>query len=139
MEFPDDLHYYRKGGSHVWFRPEGDTVRVGMDAFLTKNAGHITYFTVDEERAVQGEGLGSFESAKFVSRFYSPVSGEVVEVNEAVLNNPRLINDDPYGSWVVSIRPERLAEEMASPDVVRGVGAITAWINEELKRLDEED
>ncbi|UCF07523.1 MAG: hypothetical protein JSW28_07700, partial [Thermoplasmata archaeon] len=135
LRFPLDRKYYRGNGSHIWLKEEGDTVRVGMDAFLTENAGYLSYLTIDNMDVSQGEAMGSFESAKFVSRFYSPVSGKIVSINEDVVNDPIRVNKDPYQSWIVEIKPQLLADDLKSQDILEGVDVIRAWVTEDLKRL----
>ena len=105
MKFPTDRRYYLKDSAHIWLKEEGEHIRIGMDAFASEMVGLLTYLSVDRKSTGKGEAIGSFEDAKFVSRLYSPVGGEVVSVNDEVINNPRLINDDPYRSWIAEIKP----------------------------------
>jgi glycine cleavage system H protein len=139
MEFPLDRWYYKKHSSHVWFKNESGKIKIGLDAFLAKNAGYLNFISVDRDEAVHGESLGSYESAKFVSKYYSPVSGPVTKVNEMVVSNPRKINDDPYGSWIVEINPTQLEHDLSSDDVVYEEKSIKEWIEDEVKRLDAEE
>jgi glycine cleavage system H protein len=137
MEFPLDRKYYTKNGAHLWLKQEEDLIWIGMDAFASEMIGFLTFLSVKKGRARSGESIGSFESAKFVSRFYSPVNGEVVAVNEDVLNNPRKINEDPYGSWIVAIKPDSGGYDGAY--IVEGKEEILNWISEELKRVEENE
>ncbi len=139
LKFPLDRKYYKGNGSHIWFMEEGDTVKVGMDAFLTENAGYLSYLTIDNRNINQGEAIGSFESAKFVSRFYSPISGEIVGINEGVVNDPIKINREPYTSWIVEIKPTSLEKDLQSQDIMDEEKTIRMWISEDLKRLDDND
>ncbi len=133
MDFPLDRKYYTKDGAHLWLKQDGDLVKVGMDAFAAEMIGFLSFLTVDKKRVEVGEAIGSFESAKFVSRLRSPIRGEVVEVNEQVMGNPRMINDAPYESWILAIRPEGDASE----DLIEGEEEITSWISDELRRQEE--
>ena len=137
MKFPLDRKYYTKDGAHIWLKSEGDLVKVGMDAFAVEMAGLLTSLTVAKKEAKSGEAVGSFESAKFVSRFYSPINGEIVEVNEEVLKNPRKINEDPYNSWIMTIKPE--ADEDSKKYILEDENDIKKWISEELKRVEEDE
>ena len=137
LKFPLDRKYYKGKGSHIWLKEEGDTVRVGMDAFLTENAGYLSYLTIDTRTVDQGEAIGSFESAKFVSRFYSPISGEIVGINEDLVNDPIRINKEPYSSWIVEIKPAALENDLKSQDILDGEDIIRMWVTEDLKRLDD--
>ena len=138
LSFPTDRKYYSKNGSHIWIKEEGDLVKIGMDSFLTENAGFLSYLTIDNMEFEQGESIGSFESAKFVSKFYSPVSGKVVRTNEDVLNDPIKINKDPYNSWIVEVKPRDLNSDLQAREILEGEDNIRNWITEELKRLDED-
>lgn len=138
LSFPTDRKYYSKNGSHIWIKEEGDLVRIGMDSFLTENAGYLSYLTIDNTEFKQGESIGSFESAKFVSKFYSPVSGKVVKTNDDVINDPIKINKDPYNSWIIEVKPTDLNSDYQAQEILEGDIDIRNWITEELKRLDED-
>ncbi len=137
MEFPLDRKYYTKSGAHMWLKDDDDLIKIGLDAFASEMAGFLTFFSVDPGEPKAGEAIGSFESAKFVSRFYSPISGKIIEVNREVLANPKLINDDPYSAWIVSIQPGDRSE-LESDFIISGEEDIQNWIEGELKKLEEE-
>jgi len=141
LRFPLDRHYYIRKGAHIWILPQkGGTVKLGMDSFLTENAGFLNYISLDKKTTVKrGGSLGSFESAKFVSKLYSPVSGKVVGVNEPVLKDPRRINKDPYGSWIVELRASDLDKDLLSPELLAKEGDIKEWIKEELRRAEADE
>ena len=136
LEFPLDRGYYTKDGAHLWVQQEGDVVKVGMDAFATEMAGLLTFLSLEGEKAETDNAIGSFESAKFVSRLYSPLKGDIVAVNNDVLNNPRKINDSPYESWIFKIRPAEPRE--LEEHFLLTEEEITAWITEEFRRLAEQ-
>jgi glycine cleavage system H protein len=138
LRFPLDRRYYIRKGAHVWLLPgKGGIVKLGMDSFLTENAGFLNYISLDRKTSVRrGGSLGSFESAKFVSRLYSPVSGKVVAVNEPVLKNPRRVNKDPYGSWIVALKVEDLDKSLQSPELIGNGKEIREWIREELRKAE---
>lgn len=137
MKFPLDRKYYTKDGAHIWLKSEDDIVKVGMDAFAVEMAGLLTYLTVTGKQTEGGEAVGSFESAKFVSRFYSPISGQIVDINEEVIKNPRKINDDPYNSWIFAIKPNPV--EYNKKYILDKEEDIKKWISEELKRVEEDE
>ena len=141
LRFPLDRRYYIRKGAHIWILPQkGGTVKLGMDSFLTENAGFLNYISLDKKTTVKrGGSLGSFESAKFVSKLYSPVSGKVVGVNEPVLKDPRRINKDPYGSWIVELRASDLDKDLLSPELLVKEGDIKEWIKEELRRAESDE
>jgi glycine cleavage system H protein len=138
LEFPLDRKYFKQHGSHVWLMETGSKIRVGMDSFLTENAGYLSYLTIENNEVTQGDALGSFESAKFVSKLYSPVSGKIVGINDEVLNDPIKINKDPYNSWIIEIQPTDLESDLQSNDILDGEENIRNWISNEIKRLEED-
>lgn len=138
-KFPIDRKYYKKHDCHVWLKVEDDEVKIGMDAFLTENAGFLNFISIDGESIKQGEGIGTYESAKFVSKIYSPISGEITEVNEEIVDNPRMINEDPYNNWIISVKPKDLDKELQSEDILENEKAISEYMTEEFERLDADE
>lgn len=114
-------------------------MRIGMDSFLSENAGYLNYILLDRKRTVRrGGSLGSFESAKFVSKLHSPVGGRIIGVNEPVLKDPRRINRDPYGSWIVELQATDLEKDLMSPELLGDAGDLRRWIKEELRRAESD-
>ena len=102
--YPDDLRYHRE---HDWARIEGDTATVGITWYAQDALGEIVHYEAPPAgtSVAKDESYGEVESVKAVSDLISPLSGEVVEVNDAVVEAPETINEDPYGSgWLVKIR-----------------------------------
>lgn len=130
-EFPLDRKYYKNRDAHLWVRDAGDHVEIGLDGFMAETAGHLNYLEVTAEELEEGESFGHFESAKFVSKLYAPVSGEVLEVNDAVERNPRAVNDDPYGTWIA--RVDAAAE---ADDLTGDADEVESWIRDEIESLD---
>ncbi|MEM0361930.1 MAG: glycine cleavage system protein H [Sulfolobales archaeon] len=116
FELREDLYYWRKG--HTWAKVEGpDRVRVGMDDVGVKAAGQIVFVRLKPKGAKvrQGEALGVLESAKWVGPIESPVSGEVVEVNEQLRKQAKLLMSNPYDdAWVAVIKPSNLEADLAN-------------------------
>ena len=110
---PEDLYYHEENS---WAKVEEDgTVRVGMDDFYQKQAGDTTYIDLpfEGDSISQGETCGKIQSSKWVGKLVSPVSGEIVAVNNELENDCRLINKDPYGAgWIMRIKPTNLDEEL---------------------------
>lgn len=105
FEIPDDLRYRE---THEWTTTDGDTVRVGISDFAQDELGDIVFVELpDVGDAIEQAGeFGVVESIKAVSDVYSPVSGEVTGVNDAVFDQPELINEDPYGDgWLIELEP----------------------------------
>jgi glycine cleavage system H protein len=93
---------------HEWAKPSDEVVVIGISDYAQAQLHEIVYVELPKKEAavVQGEVIGAVESVKAVSDFYSPVTGTVVEVNEALLDSPEKINTDPYGEgWIAKVKP----------------------------------
>ncbi len=111
MNIPEDLKYTK---DHEWARIDGEIATVGITDFAQSELGDIVYVELPEVGAqtTQNESFGTIEAVKAVSDLFAPLSGEVVEVNEALADQPELINKDPYGEgWIIKIK-------MSNPDEV---------------------
>ena len=103
MKFPENLKYNK---DHEWVRIEGDIAYIGITAFAQGELGDIVFVDVDTEGETldKDEVFGTIEAVKTVSDLFMPVSGEVLEVNAKLEDEPELINTDSYGDgWVVKI------------------------------------
>jgi glycine cleavage system H protein len=110
MDFPSDLKYTKE---HEWVRLDGETVTVGITDHAQDSLGDVVYVELPEEGAsvTKGEAFGVVESVKAVSDLYAPVSGDVVEINEAAVDSPEVINEDPYGEgWMIKVAASDLGE-----------------------------
>ena len=102
--YPDDLRYHRE---HDWARIEGDEATLGITWFAVDSLGELVHFEPPEDGATVAKdtAYGEVESVKAVSDVIAPLSGEVLEVNQKVVDEPETVNADPYGSgWLVRIR-----------------------------------
>ncbi len=107
---PDDLLYTEK---HEWVRAEGDTAVIGITDYAQTQLGDIVYLELHSvgTKVQHMEAFGTIEAVKAVSDIYSPVSGEIVEVNEALSADPGAIKSSPYGDgWMVKIKMEKTDE-----------------------------
>ncbi|KXB06259.1 glycine cleavage system protein H [candidate division MSBL1 archaeon SCGC-AAA382C18] len=119
MKVEEGLYYTKK---HEWAKVEDDEVRVGIADYAQDQLGEIVFVELPDsgKEVVQLEGeeseeseIGVIESIKAVSPFYSPVSGEVKEVNEELKTQPEIINSDPYtDGWICVLSPSDLDEEL---------------------------
>lgn len=103
-DIPDNLRFTSE---HEWARVEDDLIVIGITDYAQDALGEIVYIELPSEGdgITKGDTFGGIESTKSVSELYSPVSGEVVEVNEALLNSPEIINEDPYNEgWLIKVR-----------------------------------
>ena len=124
---PEDLYYLVD--KHVWLRPApGGPVTVGINDVARHLAGTIVAVTPKKAgRAVpKGQSVATIESSKWVGPVPAPVSGEIIEVNESVRKNPRLVNEDPYGAgWLVKLRPS--AWDADSAGLVTGSAGLETY------------
>ena len=110
FEYPDDLKYTN---SHEYIRLEDDTATVGITAFAINQLGDIVFLDLPEvgTRVEKGQTFGTIESVKAVEDIYSPVTGTVMESNTALVDDPEIIGNDPYGaSWLLKVNIEDEAE-----------------------------
>ncbi|HYE65020.1 MAG TPA: glycine cleavage system protein GcvH [Pyrinomonadaceae bacterium] len=101
---PENLHYSK---DHEWIRVEGDVGTIGITDHAQQSLGDVVYVELPKvgESFEAHEAFGSVESVKAVSEIFTPVSGEVVEVNESLQDEPEKVNNDPYGAaWMIRIR-----------------------------------
>lgn len=101
---PEDSRYAK---SHEYVHIEGDTATIGISDYAQKELGDVVFVELPQvgTQLEAGDELGSIESVKAVSELFSPVSGEVVEINEALADKPELVNTDPYGDgWMIKIK-----------------------------------
>ena len=107
---PEDLHYSK---DHEWVRVEGATGTIGITDHAQHSLGDVVYVEVPKvgDKFSAHEAFGSVESVKAVSELFSPVGGEVTEVNETLNDEPEKVNSDPYGSaWMIKVRINELGE-----------------------------
>lgn len=104
FEYPEDLKYL---DSHEYVRLDGDIATIGISAFAVDQLGDIVFIEVPQsgEAVTQGEVFGTIESVKAVEDLYSPVTGTVVNSNQAIMDAPEQLAEDPYGEgWLLKIR-----------------------------------
>jgi glycine cleavage system H protein len=110
MNIPDNLKYTKE---HEWVRLEGDVAVVGITDFAQGELGDIVFVEVEtvDENLDADEVFGTVEAVKTVSDLFLPVAGEIVEFNEAVEDDPALVNNDPYGEgWLIKVKVSNPAD-----------------------------
>ena len=114
--------------SHEWVKVEGNIAWVGVTDFAQKEMGDITYVDAPEvdDEVVAGEEFGALESVKASSDLISPVSGTVVEVNEALEDTPELVNEDAFAAWIIKVEMADASEL----DALLDAGGYKALIGE---------
>lgn len=110
FDIPSECRYLE---SHEWAREENGTVRFGISDFAQDELGDVVFVELPDvgDQLTQDSAFGVVESIKAVSDLYAPVSGEVTEVNTALMDQPELVNEDPYGDgWLLELTPADTAE-----------------------------
>ena len=110
MKFPENLKYMNE---HEWIRLEGDVAYIGITDYAQEQLGDIVFVDVTTvgETLDANEVFGTIEVVKTISDLFLPVAGEVLELNEALEENPDLVNKDPYGEgWIIKIKPSDVSE-----------------------------
>ncbi|MEA5258688.1 glycine cleavage system protein GcvH [Arcicella aquatica] len=116
MNFPAELRYTKE---HEWVKLEGDIAIVGITDFAQSELGDIVYVEIETagQTLAQDEIFGSVEAVKTVSDLFLPIAGEILEVNEALVNAPELVNSDPYGEgWMIKMKVTNIADVEALMD-----------------------
>lgn len=113
MSFPQDLRFTK---THEWVKTQGDSLTIGLTDFAQKELGDIVFIDVPEvgDKVTAGASFADVESVKAVSEIISPVSGVVVEVNEALVDAPETINEKPYEAWIIRVEEFEDMEELLS-------------------------
>jgi len=110
MNIPSELKYTK---DHEWIRVEGDTITIGITDFAQSELGDIVYVeveTLDETLDIE-EIFGTVEAVKTVSDLFLPVSGEIIEFNESLEDEPEKVNNDPYGEgWMIKVKCSNLSQ-----------------------------
>jgi glycine cleavage system H protein len=123
--YPDDLLYHSE---HDWARLQGDEATFGITWYAQDALGEVVYFDLPKVGATvsRGEAYAEVESVKAVSDVYAPLSGEIVEVNEALADEPETINDDPYGKgWLVRVKLSEPSEQESLMDAASYEASLT--------------
>jgi len=126
---PEKL-YYHKG--HMWAKVDGNIVKVGIDDFTQKLSGRISYLEtpLEGDEIKQNDEVGTIETGKWVGKIYAPVSGKVSAINNEIIDDPTLINSDPYKNWIFEIRMENSGE---INNLIKGNDVIE-WLKGEIKK-----
>ena len=125
MKFPDNLKYTKE---HEWIKVEGDEALVGITEHATSELGDIVFIEIETEGESldNGDTFGTVEAVKTVSDLFMPVSGEVLEVNSELEDNPEIVNKDPYGDgWLIRMKisnPDELNDLLSAGDYKELVG-----------------
>ena len=99
---------------HLWVLLDGEKATIGISEYAQKRLGAVMFVNLPDvgETIESGQRFGDIESIKTVSDLISPVKGEIIKVNEELLDEPDMINEDPYGSWLVEVRVDSLPDDL---------------------------
>jgi glycine cleavage system H protein len=126
ISYPEKFVYTKE---HEWVHANGDIATVGITYHAQHELGDIVYVDLPKigSTVEQGKSLGSVESVKAVSDIYSPVTGEVTEINEALSTSPEKLNEDPHGgAWLVKVKmtaPDEIKKLLSAGDYQNYIGA----------------
>lgn len=111
MNHPEELKY---SASHEWLKEEEDLKVIGITDYAQDALGDIVFINLPEigDEVTAGEPFGDIESVKSVSDLFSPVSGTVAEINEILIDEPQLVNEDPYEAWIIKVSDVTETEEL---------------------------
>ena len=126
MNFPTNVKYTSE---HEWIRMEGDVAYVGITDYAQEQLGDIVFVDIqtEGETLAAGDAFGTIEVVKTISDLFMPVAGEVLEQNEALADQPELVNKDPYGEgWLIKVKPDADADF----DSLLDADAYKALVNE---------
>lgn len=125
--FPSELYF--ESQARLWVRVEREMATIGLTELALETFGDIVYIsTIKAGKFVErGQVIGSVEAAKMVDDLVAPISGEIMAFNEEVQRNPALINADPYGGWLIKVKPS--AWERDAGALLHGL-ALETWIKE---------
>lgn len=109
LNLPEDVRYTK---DHEWAKVTGDTIKIGISDYAQDQMGDIVFVEMPDvgDTFEEGDEFGTLESVKAVSELYIPIGGEVVAINEELEDTPELLNQDPYGGWIVEIKPKDIQE-----------------------------
>lgn len=132
-----DLDCYYDPENHFWIKIDGKMATIGMSPLVQETNGSFVAIAFNQNPELgKGGSFGNIEAEKHVGPLISPVSGLISERNEKVIENPRLINTDPYGDgWLLKLHLNNF--EMESGHLISGEDDIKNWFNAELKKFDE--
>ncbi len=135
-EVRTDLYY--DTDNHFWVDIDGNKAMVGMSPLIQETSGSFVALQIEPSGTIldKGAGFGTAEAEKYVGPLKAPISGKIIAINNEVIENPRLINTDPYNQgWLIEMELTNIEEEIGS--LISGEEAITNWFESELKKFDE--
>ena len=133
-----DTGLYYDPKEHFWIKISDDHARIGMSPLIQETSGAFVAIQMNsqEMNLNKGESFGTIEAEKHVGPLKVPLTGKITNINSDVIENPRLINYDPYGDgWLIEIELTNAANEV--PELICGEQKIIEWFKSELKKFDD--
>lgn len=131
-----DTGLFYDSKEHYWVKISGNTARVGMSPLIQETSGAFVAVQMNalNKEFSKGEAFGTIEAEKHVGPLKMPLSGKVIKVNDEIIDNPRLINYDPYGDgWIVEMELSNADAEV--PELIFGDHNVVQWFESELKKF----
>lgn len=139
--FPIDRFYYSHDPGHIWFKSNNSLFEVGFDDFGQFQAGKILHVRTRPigKNFAKGAAFGTVESHKWIGPLRLPLSSTLIEVNTEVLENPGIINTEPYNAWLIRIKPTNLDDEISSQDIIQkgDLEELRHYIKSELEKYED--
>ena len=135
-EAPTDLMYDQENG--FWMKADGDTVRIGLNHLTQESSGTFVAVRLSDigTSLEKDESFGSVEAEKHVGHFNIPLSGKIIRRNERVIENPRLINTDPYGEgWLIEIEANDIESQVQN--FIQGKQSVLDWFESEFAKMND--
>lgn len=133
-----DTDLFYDGKNHFWLQQNEGFVRLGFSPLLQETSGSfvaILFENIDKLLS-KGDGFGSVEAEKHVAQLMLPISGKIIVFNNKVVENPRLMNDDPYGEgWLIEMESSDFENE--KENLIYGEDQITKWVESEIKKYED--
>ena len=133
-----DTGLFYDAKEHYWVKISGNTARVGMSPLIQETSGAFVAVQMNAQgkEFSKGEAFGTIEAEKHVGPLKMPLSGKVIKVNDEIIENPRLINYDPYGDgWIVEMELTNADAEV--PELIFGDHNVVQWFESELKKFED--
>jgi len=133
-----DTGLYYDPKEHFWIKISDDHARIGMSPLIQETSGAFVAIQMNsqEMNLSKGESFGTIEAEKHVGPLKIPLTGKITNINDDVIENPRLINYDPYGDgWLIEIELKNAANEVS--ELIYGEQKIIEWFKSELKKFDD--
>lgn len=133
-----DPELFYEPQDHFWLKVKDNRARIGMDPLVQESMGAFVVIQIHEKGTTlnRGDSFGTVEAEKFVGPLRAPVSGTIMQINKKVVQNPRLVNSDPYGEgWLIELKLSNFEHEKDA--LVNGEAALRSWFAKEIEKYED--